>query len=48
VSPVAEFGPDAARFNATATQDPDGQTVMIAAPRDSSPQRAAAAREGAR
>jgi glyoxalase family protein len=30
VSPVAEFGPDGARFRAVATQDPDGQPVLVA------------------
>ena len=29
-SPVAEFGPDAARFRALATRDPDGHPVMVA------------------
>ena len=29
-SPVAEFGPDAARFRALATRDPDGHSVLVA------------------
>jgi hypothetical protein len=29
-SPVAEFGPDAARFRAFATRDPDGHPVLVA------------------
>jgi glyoxalase family protein len=29
-SPVAEFGPDAARFRALATRDPDGHPVLVA------------------
>jgi hypothetical protein len=29
-SPVAEFGPDAARFRAFATRDPDGHPVVLA------------------
>jgi catechol 2,3-dioxygenase-like lactoylglutathione lyase family enzyme len=31
VSPVAEFGADAARFHALATQDPDGHPIVVAA-----------------
>jgi glyoxalase family protein len=33
VSPVAEFGPDGARFQAVATRDPDGQHVIVASRR---------------
>jgi glyoxalase family protein len=29
-SPVAEFGPDGARFRALATRDPDGHSVVVA------------------
>ena len=29
VTPVATFGPDRARFHAVATQDPDGQPVLV-------------------
>jgi hypothetical protein len=29
-SPVVEFGPDATRFRAFATRDPDGHPVLVA------------------
>jgi hypothetical protein len=40
-SPIAEFGPDGARFRALATRDPDGHSVVLASVREPASDRAA-------